>query len=99
MTPPQTINVLDSHSGFTAITRSKSYERDGNGWKRVMKECDTVWRPGKVLRSSTEGTLDEYNEKSFFQTNNDVTKAIYRVKGYRYRVAVWFDNATGQRIA
>jgi hypothetical protein len=31
--------------------------------------------------------------------NNDVTMATYKVKGYRYPVMVWFDNATGHRIA
>lgn len=41
----------------------------------------------------------QYNPKSFYQTNDDVTQALYKVAGYRYPVAVWFDNKTGRRIA
>ena len=37
--------------------------------------------------------------RSFYQTNDDVTKATYLVKGYNYPVQAWFDNATGKRIA
>lgn len=69
-------------------------------WERVWRESSTLWRPGQLLkRSKTVGTLQEYTEQSFFQTNNNVTKAIYKVPGYRYRIAVWFDNVTGGRIA
>ena len=84
MQPPQTINVLDRHGGFTAITG---------------KHGDTLWRPGAVLKRTTTGTLVSHDECSFYQTNNDVTKAIYKVAGYRYPVCCWFDNATGERIA
>lgn len=99
MEPPQTINVLDRNAGFTAIARSKQYVRVGNGWKRRYRECETLWRPGSVLTRGTLGRLDEFNEKSFFQENNNVTKAIYKVAGYGYRIAIWFDNATRERIA
>lgn len=68
-------------------------------WEKVMRERDTVRRPGHLLKQTTIGTLQEYNERSFFQNNNDVTQAIYKVPGYRYRIAVWFDNKTGERIA
>lgn len=86
MQPPQKLNVLDAHGGFTAETR--------NG---------TLWRPGNILtdhpKRSTVGTLVDYNEHSFYQTNNDVTRATYKVPGYGYRVSVWFDNKDGHRIA
>jgi hypothetical protein len=68
-------------------------------WVRVMREGNTLWRPGAVLRKGTIGTLVETRKHSFYQTNNNVTKAIYKVPGYRYRVAVWFDNVTGRRLA
>lgn len=80
--PPQKINVLDQHGGFTAETTKGG----------------TLWRPGDILKSA-QGTLVDYNSKSFFQNNNDVTKATYKVAGYRYPVIVWFDNKTGRRVA
>jgi hypothetical protein len=83
---PDTINVLDRHGGFTAVT---------------TKRGDTLWRPGRVLKGTTTGTLvpSSVKRKSFYQTNNDVTKALYKVPGYRYPIAVWFDNKTSERIA
>ncbi len=99
MKPPTTINVLDKHSGFTAITLSTRYEREGLVWKKIWRESDSLWRPGKLLRKTTIGTLDELDENSFFQNNSNVTKALYKVPGYRFRIAVWFDNATCERIA
>ena len=99
MKPPKELNVLDAHGGFTAVTLSPRYERDGNGWRKAWRESDTLWRPGHMLPRGTTGTLSEVDEHSFYQCNNDVTKALYKVPGYRFRVAVWFDNATGQRLA
>ncbi len=130
---PETLNVLDKHDGFTAITLSPSHAKvvqdnsvtvatghcnagerlerypedypDGKlaphfvRWVRVMRESNTLWRPSKVLRKGTIGTLDETRENTFYQNNNNVTMGLYRVPGYRFRVAVWFDNATGERIA
>ena len=85
MIPPQRISVMDNHSGFNAIT---------------TKRGDTLWRPGNVLkRCSPIATLISYDTNSFFQNNNDVTKAIYKVKGYRYPIVLWFDNNTERRIA
>ncbi len=81
--PPHQLNVLDGHGGFTAET---------------TKRGDTLWRPGTVLKSTT-GTLVKHDPRSFFQTNNDVTKATYKVAGYRYPVIAWFDNRTKHRIA
>ena len=107
--PPSQINVLDGHGGFTAVTQpgrhmsnmvpyTSVHERDVD---LVVESLhgSSLWRPGHVLKKSNYGTLLGFNEKSFYQTNNDVTKAIYKVPGYRYPVAVWFDNKTGRRIA
>jgi hypothetical protein len=85
MLPPAKINVLDQHKGFTAVT---------------TKRGDTLWRPGLVLRGNQPiGTLIRFDEHSFFQNNNDVTKAVYKVKGYRYNIVIWFDNQSRRRIA
>jgi len=81
--PPAETNVLDRHGGFTM--------REDDG--------DTVWRPGHLLKKGTTGTLVSFDEKSFYQTNSNATCATYRVPGYRYPVLIWFDNATGDRIA
>jgi predicted nucleotidyltransferase len=84
MKPPASLNVLDEHGGFDAIT---------------TKRGDTLWRPGQVLKKTKIGQLVSYNEKSFYQLNDDVTMAIYKVPGYRYPVGCWFDNKTKKRIA
>ena len=85
--PPQRINVLDNHGGFSAETTPRN----------------SLWRPGAVLEGygSTIGTLisSSTDTKSFYQQNDNVTLAKYRVRGYRYPIMVWFDNATGYRIA
>lgn len=102
MKPPDTLNVIDGHGGFTCLTRTAGYDRDANGigWKLSRRERgETLWRPGAVLTNGTMGTLEEYDECSFFQLNNNATRAIYKVPHYSYRVAVWFDNVTGERIA
>ena len=123
MTPPKTLDVLDKHGGFTALTlaptsikiildngveREAQFPQDyPNGvldkpfvrWDKVLRERDTLWRPGILLKRTTIGMLAEFDENSFYQLNNTVTRAIYRVPGYRFRVVCWFDNATGERIA
>lgn len=121
MQPPQELNVIDQHGGFTAITTSPTNvkivldlagEREARledynptlalpfvRWEKVTREHDTLWRPGTLLKQTTVGTLQEFDEHSFYQLNDNVTKAIYKVPGYKYRVAVWFDNTTGNRIA
>jgi len=90
--PPATMNLLDANGGFTAVTKK------GYGSSSYLRG-QTVWRPGSLLKRGTTGTLMEFDPKSFFQTNHDVTQAIYKVPGYGYPAAVWFDNATGRRIA
>jgi hypothetical protein len=84
MKAPESLNVIDKHGGFTAIT---------------TKRGDTLWRPGNVLKNGTVGKLTSSDERSFFQSNEDVTKAVYKVPGYKYQVAVWFNNKTGDRIS
>ena len=99
--PPETINVIDGHGGFTAMTTK------GVGGELLYKRSNghsslggnSVWRPGSVLKRSTTGKLIDFARNSFYQSNDDVTVALYRVPGYRYPVAVWIDNQTGARIA
>ena len=99
--PPDTMNVIDRHGGFTAMTKTG---REGELlYKRTIGQSslagDSLWRPGSLLKRSTTGKLIDYARNSFYQNNNDVTVALYRVPGYRYPVAVWIDNRTGARIA
>lgn len=83
MIPPTILNsVLDGHGGYTILTR------DGN----------TLWKPGSTLRTSPYGTLVRYDERGFYQRNDDVTIAYYKVEGVRDLVIVWFDNATGLNV-
>lgn len=130
---PETLNVLDSHGGFTAVTLSPVYVKvvqdssvtvatdklnagerlerypgdypDGKlvphfiRWIKVIRENSNVWRPGGLLKRGSIGTLTETRENSFYQNNNNVTQGFYRVPGYRFRVTIWFDNVTGDRIA
>lgn len=82
MTPPTVLpSVLDSHGGYTVLTRC------GN----------TLWKPGSTV-GDPSGSLVSFDEKSFFQQNNDVTRALYRVGGVRDLVIVWFDNETGLNV-
>ena len=91
MRPPDTLDVCDAPGavrGFCAVTRG-----------------GTLWRHERVLTEGrrtagkpTTGTLFHFDEHSFFQLNDDVTEALYRVEGYPYVVALWFDNKTGERI-
>jgi len=69
-------------------------------WRTIVRDRgDTVWTPARVLQGNTIGTLESYNEKSFFQRNDNVTIAFYRIEGYRHLAVCWFDNETGARIA
>lgn len=90
MIPPDTIDVLDQHNGFTALTtHTNKHPNIGN----------SLWRPGDLLKRGTVGTLVDYREDSFYQNNDDVTVARYKVAGYNRPVLCWFDNSTGNRIA
>jgi hypothetical protein len=99
MKPPETLNVLDKHAGFTAAT--KIYRPDNLSGNLTGEELslDTLWRPGWILRGGPDGTLVGWKGDSFYQLNNDVTIGLYKVKGYRYLIACWWDNLTGKRIA
>jgi hypothetical protein len=111
MIPPESIDVLDQHGGFTAVTKLGGLPGPSVFAARRMSldefqqainthRFDTLWRPGKVLNGITQGGLVKpYHTNSFYQLNNNVTLAFYRVLGYNYLVAVWFDNLTGRRIA
>jgi len=58
----------------------------------------TLWRPGALLKKTPYGRLVDWAPNGFYQTNDDVTVAIYKVPGYAYPVAAWFDNATRKRM-
>ena len=90
MIPPKELNVIhnDPIPGFICETKGRNIG------------TSTLWRPAVILEKyNSIGILQSYNEKSFFQLNDDVTKAKYKVKGYRYPIICWFDNKTGKRIA
>jgi hypothetical protein len=84
MIPPKSLNVSDKHGGFCYLSR--------NG-------LDTVWRPARETSDLMTGERVDYDENSFYQNNNDVTRATYRLPRYGLRAVVWFDNATKERIA
>lgn len=109
--PPRFMNVLDNQGGFTAVTMPRSWaphlkeERKRRGVLhkdpkyRTNINGQTIWRPGSLLKRSTTGELVDSSPRSFYQTNDDVTVAVYKVAGYQYPVVVWFDNKSGRRIA
>jgi hypothetical protein len=110
MLPPKTIDVLDEHGGFTAVTKLNNqvgpslplFKKLGLKDQQYVLEnhaFDTLWRPGLRLKQGSEGKLEGYIENSFYQLNEDVTLALYSVPGYHYLVACWFDNETEERIA
>lgn len=84
MEPPKVLDdVRDRHGGFTAVTRR-----------------GTLWRPGMVLEQyGYRATLESFDEDSWYQSDDDVTCATYRVKGYGYPIHVWYSNNDGHRIA
>lgn len=109
--PPETLNVIDRHGGFTAVTMPRSWGshlRDDwkrgivlhkDGQRRTSINGQTLWRPGSLLKKTTIGRLVDSSPHGFYQTNNDVTVAIYKAPGYAHPIAVWFDNRTRERIA
>jgi len=100
--PNQRIDVLDQHGGFTAVTgvtKKTIALYKGDKTAAAMRGGSTLWQPGSLLKKTTTGELVASDPRSFYQTNDDVTKALYKVPGYGPLVAVWFDNATGRRIA
>lgn len=108
--PPRFMNVLDEHGGFTIATMPRSWaphireERKRHVLHkdpvhRTTINGQTTWRPGSVLKKSTTGELVDSSPRSFYQLNDDVTVAVYKVAGYGYPAIVWFDNKSGRRIA
>ncbi len=85
MTPPDTMNVRDKHGGITA----------------VLASGDTLWNADPERTKDTIGTLiaGSIKPNTYYQRNNDVTSADYRIPKFRFPVRVWWDNATGERIA
>lgn len=69
---------------------------DRNGGFVAEGPVNTIWRGP---RPSMMGTLVDYDEESFYQTNDNCTKARYRLYAYRFLALVWFDNKTGERVA
>lgn len=57
---------------------------------------NTVLRPKADLRGETVGVLIDYGPA---RNEEGVTRARYKVTGYRYPVLAWFDNRTGRRVA
>lgn len=99
---PSYMRTSHRHSGlktpgrFDMEARQAAQQRHGMGRLPIGP---TLWRPGHVLKGDTVGKLLGYDESSFYQTNNNVTIAIYRIPGYGYPILCWYDNATGERIA
>ena len=106
--PPEELNVLDRHGGFTEVTVPRSWASAIRAAGPLLRKStehrsgitgNTLWRPGGLLKKGTIGRLIDFATNSFYQMNNDVTVALYKVPGYAHPVAVWFDNATKERIA
>lgn len=103
MTPPNKIDVRDRHGGFTIETFGRGQvaylKQHGRYRNRKRVHGDTLWRPRAVaVDANPIGTLVGYLETSFFQLNNDVTVAWYKIAGYPHECLVWFDNKTGKRV-
>lgn len=105
MKPPDELDVLDRHGGFTRMLKTEQAEKRHEPhfhWVYVMKYTDTLWEPGYELDGLPKvGKLmpETVDEKSFYQLNDDVTRAWYKVEGYEHPIVAWFDNRTGLRIA
>jgi len=100
--PPDEISVIkdggvtiESKPPWPIKERFNLEKRIYNGKLRIG---DSLWRKAAGKLHGT-AKLWAYDTKSFWQTNNDVTVAIYRLKGYSYPILAWFDNKTGHRIA
>ena len=87
--PPRTMNVVDRHGGFTAVTRGGTHN-----------QTQTLWRPARAAPGGTRGTLvpGSVNHDDFYQNNQPVTSALYKLPKYSYKVKVWW-KPTGERIA
>lgn len=112
MKPPETMDVRDRIGGFTIKAPTIGYVKEyltipptetSWRWKRCMCNYNSLYRAPvivqRVCKKGTVGTLESYDERSFYQNNNDVTLALYKIPGYRYRAMIWFNNKTEKRIA
>jgi hypothetical protein len=81
--PPRTLNVVDKHGGFTAVTRSGTLWRPGQ-----------VARGGTV-GSLVPGSI---KHDDFYQNKQPVVSALYKLPSYNYKVKIWWE-PSGQRIA
>ena len=110
--PPAQVTIIDRHGGFAIESKPPWYEAERFDFAQRERAArtrldyrrfgvgDSLWRPGSVLKGRKPvGELLAYDPRSFYQTNDNVTLAVYRVRGYGYPVLIWFDNATGRRIA
>jgi len=69
---------------------------DKHGGFTVEVPSGSLWMSA---RENMCGTLESYDEESFYQGNNDCTLALYKLRSYRYPAMVWLDNKTGERLA
>jgi hypothetical protein len=81
--PPRTMNVVDRHGGFTAITRSGTLWSPGKA------------APGGTLGSLVPGSA---KRDDFYQNKRPVVSALYKLPSYGYKVKVWWE-PSGERIA
>ena len=89
------VRISDQHGGFTILER-----RHESGRALYWAEFNTLWQPLPVVGNhSAPGKCFLVDNHSFYQLNDDVTEAYFRVEGYRETVLMWFDNKTGKRIA
>ena len=72
------------------------YLNSTQGFNAITKS-GTLWRPTNILCDPLI-KLVQFEEHSFFQLNDNATKAIYKARRYPYKIAIWFDNVTGKRI-
>lgn len=111
VTPPETISLFRD-GGFTIESKPpwktkkrwdlKSRVFVFEGRTRLLIG-DTLWRHQNhaplALSNENLARLVAYDTGSFYQTSNDVTVALYRLKGYGYPIVTWWSNETGRRIA
>ena len=81
--PPRTMNVVDRHGGFTAVTRSGTLWRPGKA------------APGGTFGSLVPGSV---KRDDFYQNKQPVVSALYKLPSYGYKVKVWWE-PSGERIA
>ncbi len=92
--PPQKMNVVDKHGGFTIVdTKARTLLPRG-------AHDATLWRPGSATKGSLEGTLvaGSVRRDDFYQVHQPVVSALYKLPRYSYKVKVWW-KLNGERLA